>query len=90
MECLPSYVDDLYLQHPGIKGMHWGVRKYENYDGTLTPAGRKRYAKLASKYDKRSSKSLKKAAVKVLSVLQQFLLLERIHICIKQLLILLV
>lgn len=64
MECLPSYVDDLYLQHHGIKGMHWGVRKYENYDGTLTPAGRKRYAKLASKYDKKSSKSLKKAAVK--------------------------
>ena len=64
MEYSPSYVDDLYLSHHGIKGMHWGVRRYENYDGTLTPAGRKKYAKLASKYDKKSSKSLKKAAVK--------------------------
>lgn len=31
------------LQHFGIKGMHWGVRRFENKNGTLTPAGRKRY-----------------------------------------------
>jgi hypothetical protein len=34
-----------YLQHVGIKGMKWGVRRYQNADGTLTPAGKKRYAK---------------------------------------------
>ena len=28
------------LIHHGIKGMHWGVRRYQNYDGTLTGAGR--------------------------------------------------
>ncbi|MBQ8829958.1 MAG: hypothetical protein IJ022_07710 [Burkholderiaceae bacterium] len=31
------------LQHWGIKGMKWGVRRYQNKDGTLTPAGKKRY-----------------------------------------------
>ena len=32
------------LQHWGIKGMKWGVRRYQNADGSLTAAGRKRYS----------------------------------------------
>lgn len=31
------------LQHHGIKGMKWGKRRFQNPDGSLTPAGIKRY-----------------------------------------------
>lgn len=30
------------LQHWGIKGMKWGVRRYQNKDGSLTPEGKQR------------------------------------------------
>lgn len=32
------------LYHYGVKGMKWGVRRFQNQNGTLTSAGRKRYA----------------------------------------------
>lgn len=53
MEYLPSYKDDLYLAHHGIKGQKWGVRRFQNPDGSLTDAGRKRYSQLSrrEKYD---------------------------------------
>ena len=33
------------LCHFGIKGMKWGVRRYQNEDGTLTPEGKRRISK---------------------------------------------
>lgn len=32
------------LTHFGIKGMKWGIRRYQNKDGSLTPAGKERYS----------------------------------------------
>lgn len=32
-----------HLYHHGIKGQKWGIRRFQNEDGTLTPAGIKRY-----------------------------------------------
>ena len=31
-----------YIKHHGIKGQKWGVRRFQNKDGSLTPIGRKR------------------------------------------------
>lgn len=42
----------LYIEHHGIKGMKWGVRRYRNEDGSLTSAGRKREAKRQYKSNK--------------------------------------
>lgn len=35
--------DNKELTHWGIKGMKWGQRRYQNQDGSLTPAGKERY-----------------------------------------------
>lgn len=35
-------MNEAYLAHYGVKGMKWGVRRYQNKDGTLTAAGKKR------------------------------------------------
>lgn len=38
----PNHTDE--LSHAGVKGMRWGVRRYQNADGSLTEAGKKRYS----------------------------------------------
>ena len=37
--------NELILAHHGVKGQKWGVRRYQNEDGSLTAAGRKQYDK---------------------------------------------
>lgn len=39
------------LYHTGIKGMKWGVRRWQNPDGTLTEEGKKRYLRSDGKFN---------------------------------------
>ena len=50
------------LRHHGILGMKWGVRRYQNKDGTLTAAGKKRYDKEMkdAKAERRALKNVQK------------------------------
>lgn len=45
------------LMHYGVKGMKWGVRRYQNPDGSLTKAGKKRQQKQAKKYAKKVTRN---------------------------------
>ena len=47
------------LCHWGIKGMRWGVRRYQNKDGTLTAAGKKHYAGEGGKAEDYSDEELR-------------------------------
>lgn len=38
-------MENEYLTHSGVRGMKWGVRRYQNSDGSLTEAGKKRYSR---------------------------------------------
>lgn len=49
-------MDTNHLEHHGIIGQKWGIRRYQNPDGSLTPAGRKRYLKLTKEKEKAEKK----------------------------------
>lgn len=51
-----GYYDDV-LEHHGILGQKWGVRRFESKNGTLTPAGKNRYNSVDGKYQKLKKKA---------------------------------
>ena len=44
-------MSDNELQHYGVKGMKWGVRRYRNFDGSYTRSGVKRFDDSLQKYE---------------------------------------
>lgn len=54
---------DSYLEHYGVLGMKWGVRRYQNKDGTLTSKGKKRYGNKTNKDKKVLTDKQKRALV---------------------------
>lgn len=64
---ISSYLseDSDHLEHYGIKGMKWGIRRFQNKDGSLTKAGLKRYSDAASEVASKVGKSITEGGKKL-------------------------
>ena len=63
-------MDSNELYHHGVKGMRWGVRRYQNKDGSLTNAGKKHVKQNPTKgwsKDAKAAYTMKKKGVKGMS-----------------------
>ena len=48
-----------YLAHYGILGQKWGLRRYQNSDGSLTSAGKSRYGESGDRLSRRAKKEIR-------------------------------
>lgn len=58
---METYSHDDELQHHGIKGMKWGVRRYQNPDGSLTEKGYKKYYNSEGNFTNKAKKLIGKS-----------------------------
>lgn len=56
------YHDKEYFEHHGILGMKWGVRRFQNPDGSLTPAGEARYNRKQKREEAKTARAEAKRA----------------------------
>ena len=61
-----------YLAHHGVKGQRWGVRRFQNPDGSLTEKGKRRMKTLQGKSDKLDAKKAKLNSPKNMVRLSQY------------------
>lgn len=71
-----NYTNPEELYHHGILGQKWGVRRFQNEDGTLTPAGVKRYNK-SIESDRKSEIKKEPSYIEFLKILVAMLLMIR-------------
>ena len=74
--------EEEYLAHHGTKGQRWGVRRFQNSDGSLTAAGKLRYSvgnggrSISKKVDPKSAAKLKKQQAKETAKLERLKIKE--------------